>query len=511
MPRCTPLFALLFAALTSTTASANVPRTPTSPSQPPSDAAMDASHAAYAQQWDTAIEQSRSGNTLAALIAMERLMDSPLLADFDAERRGRAAQFAGWTAAMQKQPALARRYLQQALLALPGDASILTTLVSLDLNDDQPAAALEHLTQALARADSPLAIDHHTVSYLQYHLREQPAQRMALLQALFDNGWKIAGTEPTGLWLDLATLQADNGRGDAIPATLARIDTPAELIRLRSDKRFDRYVDRHDARFDPVKAAQAHLDTLRVSGLLDGDLDARLVDFSSTLLMLDRNEEVLALTDDLAEAVAQGQAPSAAKAEWLAWLLNSRVAALRRLGRTDEVLETAKLAARIGTLGPDGLEHQMNVAFVLSSLGKTQEAGAAMAKLSDLSGYGQAAQAVIQFAAARQRGDAAAAAAARAVIVDQRQDARLFHREMLLEEGDLDGAAAVLIEQLRSPLERSDALASLQDMRVYPSLPGDVRIDAAWRELKQRADVQAEVSRVGRIERYDLVGSATSR
>ncbi|WP_447944555.1 hypothetical protein [Stenotrophomonas indicatrix] len=511
MPRCTPLFALLFAALTSTTASANVPRTPTSPSQPPSDAAMDASHAAYAQQWDTAIEQSRSGNTLAALIAMERLMDSPLLADFDAERRGRAAQFAGWTAAMQKQPVLARRYLQQALLALPGDASILTTLVSLDLNDDQPAAALEHLTQALARADSPLAIDHHTVSYLQYHLREQPAQRMALLQALFDNGWKIAGTEPTGLWLDLATLQADNGRGDAIPATLARIDTPAELIRLRSDKRFDRYVDRHDARFDPVKAAQAHLDTLRVSGLLDGDLDARLVDFSSTLLMLDRNEEVLALTDDLAEAVAQGQAPSAAKAEWLAWLLNSRVAALRRLGRTDEVLETAKLAARIGTLGPDGLEHQMNVAFVLSSLGKTQEAGAAMATLSDLSGYGQAAQAVIQFAAARQRGDAAAAAAARAVIVDQRQDARLFHREMLLEEGDLDGAAAVLIEQLRSPLERSDALASLQDMRVYPSLPGDVRIDAAWRELKQRADVQAEVSRVGRIERYDLVGSATSR
>lgn len=153
----------------------------------------------------------------------------------------------------------------------------------------------------------------------------------------------------------------------------------------------------------------------------------------------------------------------------------------------------------------------MNVAFVLNSLGKTQEAEAAMETLTGLSGYGQAAQALIRFAAARERGDATAAAAGRAVIVAQRQDARLFYREMLLEEGDLDGAAAVLIEQLRSPLERSDALASLQDMRVYPSLPGDVRIDAAWRELKQRSDVQAEVSRVGRIERYDLVGSATSR
>lgn len=511
MPRCTPLLALLLAALTSATASANVPRTPTPTAQHPPDVAMDAAHAAYAQQWDTAIEQSRSGNTLAALIAMQRLMESPLLADFDAERRGRAAQFAGWTAAMQKQPALARRYLQQALLALPGDASILTTLVSLDLNDDQPAAAVEHLTQALARADSPLAIDHHTISYLQYHLREQPAQRMALLQALFDNGWKSGGSEPTGLWLALATLQADNGRGDAIPTTLVRIDTPAELIRLRSDKRFDRYVDRADARFDPLKAAQAHLDTLRVSGLLDRVLDARMVDFSSTLLMLDRNEEVLALTDTLAEAAAEGQSPPAAEAEWIAWLLNSRIAALRRLQRTDEALATAKLAARIGALGPDGLEHQMNVGFVLNSLGQTQEAEAAMETLTGLSGYGQAAQALIRFAAARERGDATATAAARAVIVAQRQDARLFYREMLLEEGDLDGAAAVLIEQLRSPLERSDALASLQDMRVYPSLPGDVRIDAAWRELKQRSDVQAEVSRVGRIERYDLVGSATSR
>lgn len=48
-------------------------------------------------------------------------------------------------------------------------------------------------------------------------------------------------------------------------------------------------------------------------------------------------------------------------------------------------------------------------------------------------------------------------------------------------------------------------------MRTYPSLPGDVRIDAAWRALKQRADVQAEVARVGRIERYALVGSGTSR
>ncbi len=360
-------------------------------------------------------------------------------------------------------------------------------------------------------ADAPLPLEHQAINYLQYRLRDQPQQRMELLQALFDNGWKSGGLEPTGLWLALATLQADNGRSDDIPATLARITAPAEIIRLRSDKRFDRYIDHNDARFDPVQVAQKHLDELRVSGLLDRKLDARMAEFSSTLLMLDRNEEVLALTDGMAGAAAEGESPSAAEAEWVAWLLNSRLTALRRLGRTDDALAAAQQAARIGALGPDGIEHQLNVSFVLTSLGRMQEAAQTASDIQGLAGYGKAAQALVQFAAARERGDAKAMDAAREVILAQRNDARLFHREMLLDEGNLEGAAAVLIEQLRSPDDRGETLASLQDMRTYPSLPGDVKIDAAWRALKQRADVQAEVARVGRIERYELVSSSTSR
>jgi hypothetical protein len=219
-----------------------------------------------------------------------------------------------------------------------------------------------------------------------------------------------------------------------------------------------------------------------------------MAEFSTTLLMLDRNEEVLSLTEGMAGAASNGESPAAAEAEWVAWLLNSRLTALRRLGRTDEALATAQQAARIGALGPDGVEHQMNVGFVFSSLGRMQDAAQAVNDMPGLAGYGKAAQALLQFAAARERGDAKARDAARAVILAQRDDARLFHREMLLEEGNLDGAAAVLIEQLRSPVERGETLASLQDMRTYPSLPGDVRIDAAWRALKQRADVQAEVA-----------------
>jgi hypothetical protein len=223
---------------------------------------------------------------------------------------------------MQKKPDQARRYLQRAQEALPEDAQILTQ-VSVELSDNQPAAT-SFLVQALKHADAPLPVDHHAINYLQYRLRDQPQQRMDLLQALFDNGWKSGGLEPTGLWLALATLQADNGRGDGIPprwrASTARprssacaatsASTAMSIAPMRASIRCRRH---------------SHLDELRVSGLLDRALDARMAEFSTTLLMLDRNEEVLALTEGMAGAAAEGESPPAAEAEWVAWLLNSRL------------------------------------------------------------------------------------------------------------------------------------------------------------------------------------------
>ena len=73
MPRIFPLAALLVAALASTPASASISVAPQKPS-----VTADAMHQAYATRWDEAIQQSRSGNTLGALIAMERLMEDPM-------------------------------------------------------------------------------------------------------------------------------------------------------------------------------------------------------------------------------------------------------------------------------------------------------------------------------------------------------------------------------------------------------------------------------------------------
>lgn len=512
MPRPTlPLAALPLAALLLTVLAAS----PAHAVAPSPDAAAqqvaDTPFAAYQQRWESALMMAGSGNMLGAMIAFEQVMDDPLFTRLEPAVRGRNAQIAGATAAMQHAPGLARRYLQQALAALPNDAATLATLVSVELAEDNAAAASVHLQQAASHADAPLQIDTQTVSYLQYTLRAQPAQRMALLKSLFDNRWKGDGVEPTSLWLVLATLQVEHGRSTEVAATIARIDTPLEVIGLRSDKRFDRYVDRRDPRFDPQRVAQQRLDELRVSGLLDRRLNAELAAFGFIQLLVGENEQIVQFTDGLAERVSAGQRPAGQEATWLAWLLDYRMLALRRLGRVDDAVAAARLADAVGAIGPDSAEHRMNLAFMLSVTGHERESDTLLAGMDGLSPFGLAARAYLTFVHARENGDPAAAAAARAEIVAHHGDAPQLYLELLIEEGDMDAAAAALISQLQSAEDRTDALLSVQEMRVYPSLPAERVTDQRWRELKQRADVRAAINRVGRVERYPLYSISTSR
>lgn len=467
--------------------------------------------ATFQQRWESAQTTASSGNMLGAMIEFEKLIDDPQVATLTPEALAEGARIGGMTAILQNDIILARRYLQMALAVDPGDVEALVPLVSIDLTEKQTEQAATHLLQAAAHARDPLTFGTRAVGYLLYALRDQPARQREVLKALFDNGWKSDGLEPSAYWVALARLQIETDSGRDVAATLERIRTPQALIALRSDKRFDRYVDRADPRYDPERAARQHLDDLRVSSLLDRSLNAALVDFSATQLMLGENEQIVQFTDAMAQFVSEGNLPGGNEAPWMAWLLTNRMVALRRLDRLDDAVAMARLAEKVGARGEDHLDHVMNLAFMLAATDQLDEAQTVLARLEKPTPYGESAQALIDFVAARKRGDAAAAATARATLVRNRDTARTFHREMLLEEGDLDGAAAALIGQLQSTDDRNEALLDLQDMRVYPSLPSEVEIDARWRQLKQRAEVRAAIAKVGRIERYALYGNTSSR
>ena len=75
-----------------------------------------------------------------------------------------------------------------------------------------------------------------------------------------------------------------------------------------------------------------------------------------------------------------------------------------------------------------------------------------------------------------------------------------------MEQGLLDEAVAVLQTQLADPIERSEALRSLQDSSGGSdfTLLSSERWAANQRAFRARAHVQQAIANVGRIERYQL-------
>jgi hypothetical protein len=87
---------------------------------------------------------------------------------------------------------------------------------------------------------------------------------------------------------------------------------------------------------------------------------------------------------------------------------------------------------------------------------------------------------------------------------EHRDDAEGSWLSVLLESGDMDGAAALLISRLRDPEKRGDALAGVQEYRSGPALPRQQQSRDRWDRLVTRPDVLAVVDEVGRREKVPL-------
>ena len=68
----------------------------------------------------------------------------------------------------------------------------------------------------------------------------------------------------------------------------------------------------------------------------------------------------------------------------------------------------------------------------------------------------------------------------------------------------MDGAAAVLISQLRDVDERDTPLADAQHYLPLPRLPRMQAAEDRWQKLLARADVAAVIDEVGRREKLPI-------
>lgn len=451
-----------------------------------------------------AAAQLGQGDTLGAAIAYERLLADPRLDTLSPERLGEVWTDAAVSAGMQNDEALAEQRIRKALTFNPRLAHARLLLAAHQLRHDQLDAAADNMIQGIADSPDMPGVDADTVWYLSSHLRDAPAKRLALLQGLFDHGWKADGMEPTWQWADLATLQVDAGQRDKVAATLERVDEPLQLIQLRSDKRFDPFLRRDDPRFDPVAAAQRHIDRLRVDTLLTPGLNEKTVALANTLVMAGQPEEVVAYTNALNEVAEKAaSAPGAQQARLVTNMLGVRARAQWQLGRTDDAIQTQALAVRMAATD-DPAEAQLRLAAGYISLHRPALARQSIKGLEELTANGQGIVHLIELNAALQLNDEAAAQRARDGLAALRKQMPSYLMQGFITENRLDDAAVLLTERLADPTERGLALLELQDLRVWPEQPADKAFYANWAKFKARRDVNSATRKVGRIERYPL-------
>lgn len=369
---------------------------------------------------------------------------------------------------------------------------------------------------------------------------------IAVLARRFPGGLAVFSDEEIGRWFDRAKLETDQdlafdfvdallthwtpadpfvdpfveldgmrqiqvegllrqGRTAQAIAATRKISDPDVLIAMRADKRFDPLSAADPALLDPKPAALRQLAGIEALYPAHPDLLSAVDARTSALLDLNRSEEALALVE---AAIARAQKdPRAFKDidSRLGWTINLKNFALGSLGRDEEALEALETAARVPENGKANINQTLNLAGQQMQMGRFKAALATVASVRDdrLSPYGKAVGLRITACSATQLGDLATADEALGRLRDLKLEAKRQLEDALLCRGDLDGAAAMLIERLQSPVQRNLALAGLQVAPLRPSpLPLDVTLRERRAELRARPDVRAAIDAVGRVITY---------
>jgi tetratricopeptide (TPR) repeat protein len=332
--------------------------------------------------------------------------------------------------------------------------------------------------------------------------------RLGLMQALFDANWRTPAQDESAIWYALALRRVIRGEPELAVGPLRRVNDPSSLVLLRSDRRFDRMIDRASWQYDVAAAAERRIETLRKDAdARPTNLDAR-IQLGYALLAANQAEALLALADETMDRIATSPPGTAAfdDMEQQAWLLDHRARALRRLGRHEEALAELRRGSDLRENGDANVSQVLNLGAALCAMHRPREALDAIAGVGDMSGYGRTVQAGVRHCAAMQLGDAATAARELAYLREHRDVSQVNFIETLLHEKRMDEAARALVEVLADEDKRLELLSWMQGYDDRHPFPRDVALLELKAELLARQDVQAAVAPIGRIERQPIDG-----
>ncbi|MBX9745854.1 MAG: hypothetical protein K2X34_03065, partial [Hyphomonadaceae bacterium] len=158
--------------------------------------------------------------------------------------------------------------------------------------------------------------------------------------------------------------------------------------------------------------------------------------------------------------------------------------------------------------GEDGqwsVSQVINFASMLSAEGRPQDALEVLRTVGSASDYGDMWIAAVRACAASQLGDSDLRDTALSFLRENADDNISAAARGLLCANDLDRAAALYIRRLADPEQRGDALLALQRYTQPPNvLPHNRALAERLEQVRARADVQAAIAAVGRIEEVPL-------
>ncbi|MBB1061238.1 hypothetical protein [Marilutibacter spongiae] len=458
------------------------------------------------------IEQARAlagaDDGEAADLALTGILADPGFEALPAETRGATLSLACWTAAREQRLEDARALCGRAVAFEPGDRWDWYRLAMLESHLEQPEAAARHFIELVQRWPETLdEIEESDIHRLRLALPADAPERLALAQALFDANWRSPYGGDSAVWYDLALARVERGERERARQALRRVSSPSDLVRIRSDRRFDGLFDRNATSLDVDNAVRLQVERLQRAADVAPDSIQAQVQLTYGLLMTGRYDETNAVATRVLDRVAQAPDDRFDDADEAIWLLNNRAMALSHLGRAAEAEADMQRASGMDEAGQANVSQRLNLGDYYCSLQRPDDAERAIDAVGAMSGYGEMVLRKIRHCIATQRGDATAAGEALDYLREHDADAVQQLLEALLRDARIDEAAALVRRHLADPALRSDMLWWLQGYADAPVLPGNTGREAARATLLDRDDVRAAVEAVGRIERYAFTPS----
>lgn len=334
----------------------------------------------------------------------------------------------------------------------------------------------------------------------------QTGQQQRLLQALFDAKWTDDDGEPSQFWRDLTRLLLKKGDMDGATMVAGRIRSARVALSMRVDKRFDPITQANPSAYDVDRLVAAEIAAARAQTRVDpGELRPWVL-LQGLLLDTLQYDEALAIADDIIARVRNGQGTSIYSDfnDEYPWLLDRRANTLEGLGRWDEAVRQRELAARRPEGGVMNVSQVINLGALYANLQRSEDALDAVSEVGPMSAFGRMQLESVRLQATLQQGDETAAARHMAYLREHRTDAIAAWGDALLLQGDLDAAADVLVERLRSDRWLTDALVEMQQYADVRRAPADAERLERWRAMLAKPKVLAALDKVGRIERFNL-------